>query len=421
MDITSKSELVLAGGGVVAGDDLELLDPGYVVVRDGRITQVGAGEPPAGIPVVDLRGHLVVPGFINCHTHVGDSAFKELGFGLPATVNLLWQPDGLRFQKMAQTPRAELVAAMRRSVRQMISAGTVAFADFREGGAAGVADLREACRDLPIRCLIYARHAKNPLHTAAEFTENRAGLSEDDIDSIVTMLAEADGFSPVWANENTDVSLQQTAQLVRRIGKRLATHACETDGYRNLSLSRTGTPDVTRVVQLVAPDFVVHMTAATDDELDQVIDADIPIVMCPRTQAALGNGVPPFHLAAERGARLALGTDNVMISSPDLLTEMDFLGRALRVITRDPAVLTARQILSSTTIDAARVLQLDDELGSITAGKSASLVVFDLDSLNLGATVDPIASLVQRASANDIRAVLIDGVIAHGSLGGRTT
>src|SRR5690606_11219965 len=109
---------------------------------------------------------------------------------------------------------------------------------------------------------------------------------------------------------------------------------------------------------------------------------DLPLVMCARTQAGLGYGLPPFLDAVRRGLRVGLGTDNAMISSPDLLAELEFLSRALRSATGDPAPVDARRLLAAVTIDAARILKLDAQLGSLDVGKAASMVVLDLRSDN---------------------------------------
>ena len=104
-----------------------------------------------------------------------------------------------------------------------------------------------------------------------------------------------------------------------------------------------------------------------------------------------------------------------MINSPDILAEMDYLGRVTRAITHDTAI-DARRLLAAGTIDAARVLDLDDELGSIDEGKSATIVAFDFTSGNLVDSANPIASLVERASVHDIQAVIVAGALVHGSL-----
>ena len=140
------------------------------------------------------------------------------------------------------------------------------------------------------------------------------------------------------------------------------------------------------------------------------------MVMCARTMASLGRRIPPYAAAIAAGAVVGLGTDNVMMSSPDLLAEVDFLGRSVRSVNADPAVLDARTLLASLTIDGARTLQLDDVLGSLSVGKSASIVAFDMTSANLAFSVNPIASLIERATSADIRAVIVDGRLVQGAL-----
>lgn len=415
------SEYVLTGAHVIAGEDLRLLSPGYVHVRDGVVVDVGEGAPPvprgeAGPRVIDLAGHLMMPGLINCHTHIGDAVVKELGYGVPSDVNLLWQPDGLRHVRMGAMGRDERVSGIRAALRRALATGTVALADFRERGVDGVAELREAAEGLPIRCLAFARHTSFPLHDEGALLANVDGLTEAQLAEVDAGLDVAEGFSPLWANDTTDLGLSQIAGRVRGRGKLLATHAGETDQYREISISRTGQGDVERIVEFLAPDFVVHMTSATDEELDLAVASGLPLVTCARTQAALGYGIPPFVRAAERGAVLGLGTDNAMISSPDLLAELEFMSRSLRSVAGDPAVISARRLLSAVTIDAARILKLDHMLGSLSIGKSASLLVVDMESDNLVGSVAPIASIVDRASPTDLRAVLVDGKLAYGDL-----
>ncbi|GAA3731936.1 amidohydrolase family protein [Leifsonia bigeumensis] len=408
------SEYILAGGDALVGDDLELVSDAHLTIREGRIASIGRGKPTAGVPIVDTSGKLLIPGLINCHTHIGDAILKERGYGYPAGTNLLWQPEGLRHGWMAEHSRQERIGAMRRAAEHMLRLGVVAFADFREGGIEGVKELREACDGLPIRDIIYARHAHAPMHTDDGFLGNEEGLAEEYRQEIEDALSVADGFSPVWANETTDAGLKETADIVRRHGKRLATHACETDLYRQLSLTRAGLADVERVVRFIAPDYVVHMTDASDAELSTIVESGAPIVLCARGQAALGNGFSPYARILGLGGRVGIGTDNLMVNSPDVLAELDFLSRVTRAVTHDTAVVDPRALVASATIEGARILGLDDELGSLVAGKEASIVVLDAQSPNLVDSVDLVASLVERASAADIQGVIVRGELVHG-------
>ena len=201
---TLADEYVLAGGDVVAGDDLALLSPGYRRGARWPDRRCGEGAPPAGPPVIDTTGMLLIPGLINCHTHIEDAALKELAFGVPNGVNLLFEPDGRRHVRMAQLPRADFIAGMRRAAQHMLATGTVAVADYKTGGVAGVAALREAVERLPLRCLIFAGHSVFPVQSDEVLAENREGLSEDQLAEIAATLELADGFAPVRVNDTTD-------------------------------------------------------------------------------------------------------------------------------------------------------------------------------------------------------------------------
>src|SRR5690606_7344002 len=123
----------------------------------------------------------------------------------------------------------------------------------------------------------------------------------------------------------------------------------------------------------------------------------------------------PHSAARAHGADVSLGTDNVMLGSPDVLAALNFLTLATRLGTHGEAV-DATELLRAATIGSARAIGIDDSLGSITPGKSASLVVFDLRRDSLAFTTNPVASLVQRATASDISTVVVDGEVVHGAL-----
>ena len=404
---------ILLGCSAVVSSDLLLRRNVDIVVEKGIIADIrpsaGVGD---GLPAADL---VAFPGLINCHTHLGDAAFADKGFGMDPQ-SLLWPPDGARHHWMAEANRSLLIDAMRMSARLMLASGTVAFADFREQGEPGVSALHEAIRDMPIEGVILGRPATFPLHSDRELAENAAGLSERTVAEATAILKGGDGFSLVWANDTTDEGLRQIRALCDEHSARLAIHAGATPRYRELSLSRTGKSDVARVAEFLQPDFVVHMTAATPEEFAILAAAHIPVVMCARTQAALGQGIPPMPAAVGQGATVTLGTDNAMISSPDLLAELSFFSRALRGVTGNPLTPTPQQLLAAVTKDAARMLRVEDRLGWIDIGREATFFLLDMSTPNLRYSSDPITALVTRATSGDIRTVLVRGNVAAGSL-----
>ncbi len=123
----SESREVLLSGTIIYGDEFEPLE-GYICIRDGIIVEVGEENVEA-----DFEG-IICPRFVNAHTHVGDSAFKDPRF---LSLEELVGPCGLKHRLLEETSRERLLEGMKRSLRDMLATGTFAFADFREGGAGG--------------------------------------------------------------------------------------------------------------------------------------------------------------------------------------------------------------------------------------------------------------------------------------------
>lgn len=407
---------VIAGGTVLAGPEFEVLDPGYVVIAGGRVAEVAAGRAPghAGV-VLDARDTIVVPAFLNAHTHVSDAILKEAGFGR-AHWEIVMPPDGLRHRGFRETPLETVRACMHDTLDYMVACGTSTFVDFREGGLAGVRLLKEAAAPRPIRAVALGRFAEFPPQPLESLEANRGGLTARHRAEVERVLREADGFSLVSANDLTDAALEDLAVTVRATGRLLSIHLAEVPGYRAISLGRTGAGDVDRVLARLRPDFVVHLTDATEPEIDRLAAAKMPVVVCPRIQGVMGNGIPRFDLMMERGMLVALGTDNLMFSSPDPLRELEYGSRLIRAVRRDPSFPSAVQMLQMLTVNPARLLGREADLGSIEAGKCADLVVFDARSANLRPVRDPVATIVHRAEPRDIKAVLHEGRVVHGAM-----
>jgi cytosine/adenosine deaminase-related metal-dependent hydrolase len=410
---------VLQGGIVLAGPEFEVLDPGYLVVEGGRISEMGAGRPAdRSGTLLDARHAILAPAFINAHTHVSDGMIKEVGFGRDYW-ELIMPPDGIRHRALRETTPAELASAIGDALEGMLASGTLTFVDFREGGRAGVHALRRAAAGHPVRAVAMGRFRGYPPQAIEHLERNAGRLTDEELAEVDGVLEIADGFSLVTANDLTDEGLRQVAERVRARGGLLGVHAAEAPGYRTIALSRTGRGDVPRLLDHLRPDFVVHLTQATEDELDALARARVPAVVCPRIQGVMGLGVPRFDWMLERGMVVALGTDNLMLCAPDLLRELEYGSRVVRALRKSATYPSARQLLQMITVNPARILGRDHEIGSLEPDKLADVVVFDARSPNLRPVHDPVATLVNRAEARDIAAVLRQGRVVYGRLAAR--
>ena len=286
----------------------------------------GRPRPRPGEDVVDCEGLLAIPAFVNAHTHVGDSIAKDAAPG--RTVDAAVHPVmGAKPRILARSRPEHLEAMMRAACMSMLAGGTTTFADFREGGRAGAEMLARAASGLPVRPVILGRVE------AYEDVRQRGngggpgGLPRGRLAAqAADLLGACDGVGLSGPNENSDAALRAYARAARR-PKLRAIHAAETAASSSASVRHTGRTESERAL-LLRPHLLVHMTHASASDLGAAARAGAAIVVCPRSNAALGAGLPDVAAMLAAGCRVALGTDNVMVNAPDMFREMDYLRRA---------------------------------------------------------------------------------------------
>ncbi|HEY8528546.1 MAG TPA: amidohydrolase family protein [Paenibacillaceae bacterium] len=363
-----------------------------IVVDHGRIVAIERNVRRDGI---DLRGGLVIPAFVDAHTHIGDTAAKELGIGMPVE-QAVQPPHGLKHRFLQQLSEEQLIASIRQGLKEMLMSGIAAFGDFREGGLDGVRALRKASEGLPIRPVILGR----PL---ADYRANEK-LTERELEMVAE---EADGFGISGINAfDMDVF-----RLMRKIArdKLVAIHVSESPRDAAMSMERYGRTEIQRAFEF-EPDLMVHLTHATEEDMAELKARGQAIAVCPRTNLLLGDGIPPLHEFYRRDIPISIGTDNMMFSSPDMFREMDTASRMTRGATQDPASIDARYLLRSATLSGARALKLDSDLGTVEAGKAASFLVLNASCQSFVYSHDIISSVVHRCSPADISWFICSGV-----------
>jgi cytosine/adenosine deaminase-related metal-dependent hydrolase len=334
------ADRVLAGT-VLRGPEFEPVE-GRVVVEDGEIVAV----EQASVGSDDV----VLPAFVNAHTHLGDSIAKEAGRGLTLE-ELVAPPDGLKHRLLDAADRAETVEAMARSLQFMRATGTVHCVEFREGGVAGVTAIREAAAGTGVDPLVLGRGS-------------------------IEAMEVADGFGASGAN---DADFADERAATREAGKIFGIHAGE-----------VAVSDVQPALDLT-PDHLVHMVHATDAHLDRVEREGIPVAVCPRSNLVTDVGFPPIEALAQR-TTVALGTDNVFLNSPSMFRELAFASKL--------TALEAPEVLRMATAAGAELAGLD--CGVVEPGRPAKLLVVDGDSNNLAGMRDPVRAVVRRAGASDV-------------------
>jgi cytosine/adenosine deaminase-related metal-dependent hydrolase len=350
--MSSHREVLLAGT-IIYGDDFELRE-GYVCLRDGIIREIGSEKVDS-----DLEG-IIAPRLVNAHIHTGDSVIKDPPF-MP--LSDLVGPGGLKHLTLAEAGHERVVEGMIRTLRDMQETGTWAFIDFREGGREGVDLILEALVQLPMEARILGRPGEGEL----EIHESCWGL----------------GISSTRDHEPAEI--QGATDRARRGGRIIGVHAGE-----------AGDDDVCDAIRL-QPRFLVHMNRASKKQLKEVADQGIPVVICPRSNLVTGTGLPDVSTMIDLGITVGVGTDNVMLNSPNMLEEMAWLSKAL--------LHDDRQVFKMCTLNGAKIMGIDQRAGTIEEGKAGRLMVIDRDTNNMWGSFDPLASLVRRVRPSDIMAV----------------
>jgi cytosine/adenosine deaminase-related metal-dependent hydrolase len=419
--------LILKNASLLFGKDLAYVAEGYLEIgKDGIIKKAKRGPYHRGDykkannnTIFDAEGFLIIPGLINAHTHIGDSLGKDVAVdsGLDARVH----PAHGAKQKILQRSKPDhLKTFIRSSALSMMKKGITTFADFREGGAEGVKLLRDAISGLPIKCIVFGRAEYYFDITSSATGAGQRNLPSSALQMTSDVLEISDGLGISGANENSDETLQQYRNLVRarntsatKDKKKLLTaiHAAESKNTMEFSKSHTGKTEVARIMKCLKPDIVIHMTHATEKDISMVARNRTGILVCPRANGIVGAGVPRVAKMLDLGCIIGIGSDNVMLNSPDILRELDYIWKVSRAVER--FFLSARDILKMATVNNAEILRLNS--GYIQSGRAADIIFIDKSHVDLYPIHDPFAAIVQRATEASIKAVMIDGRFVDGA------
>ena len=406
-------QILIQNIAILVGREFKKLDSGSLLIEDGVIKHIGTEKlSKLGIPALNGKGLICIPGLIDAHIHIGDSIAKDIGVG--KTLRELIHPlHGIKTQILVKEPPENLREAISQTAQDMLSCGITTFADFREGGIQGVETATAALSKCKQRVLLLCRpnlaYSENDVYRDREMP-----LSA--LEEASRALNMSSGFGLSGANEYTNSALKQIAQLAGEKRKLIAIHAAESTESVNFSNDTFHASEIERVLAQMVPNFLVHVTHPTSTDLRKISEHGVSIVCCPRANASLGVGTPPICKFLDFGIKVAIGTDNVMLNAPDMFRELDYTARMIKATTHNPAAITSEQILSMATSQAADILGLGSTIGTLEVGKKADILFLDLAAPNLCFSRDVVSSIVHRARPNNIVCVMIEGEIVHGSL-----
>ena len=344
--------------------DGERVRKGYLRLEGDALAEVCDGDPPRG-----TQGGLIISGFVNAHTHLGDS------FAYPAPrismEDLVAPPGGYKHRALGSATAETKTNGMLQSLSIMSLSGTTVFSDFREEGLQGLMMLRGLLLPEHPRAILLGRPA-----------------AEDVLPGEVDRILEA----------SEGIGMSSVTDCPKDLLKRLADSARSKGKLFSIHLSEGVREDVDQVLAL-RPDFVIHATNATNDDLIALAEAKVPVVVCPRSNEFFGNKVDiPRMLAA--GVDVGLGTDNGMICRPDMFEEV----KAAFRVSASMGNISALDVVLMATAQGRKILKAD---GNTTppVEKERDFTVVKVPGK------DPLRELVTTVEAMDVLAVVRGGKV----------
>jgi 5-methylthioadenosine/S-adenosylhomocysteine deaminase len=404
------SSILIKNGTLVTMDAANRIFRGDVLIAHGRITELGATDQSADV-VIDASGCAVIPGFVQTHIHLCQTLFRGTADDL-ALIDWLKQ----RVWPMEAAHTAESIAASARlGIAELIKGGTTCALTMET--VSHTSRVFEVVEETGFRATVGKCMMDKGDEVPKPLQEETARSIEESIALLEQWHGKADGrirycFAPRFAISCTRELLERVGKLARERGVMIHTHASENRTECALVEQETGMRNINYLESVgvmgrhVALAHCVHLT---NNEIEVLKSSGTNVVHCPSSNLKLGSGIAPIAKLVEDGVSVSLGADGAACNNRlDMFTEMR-TAALLQKALHGPEVLPAGRVLRMATIDGARALGLEAEIGSLEVGKRADVAVVGLSQLHTSPEADVVSSLVYAAEAGDVRSVVIDG------------
>ena len=381
----------------------------HTLVIDG--THIAAIVPSAswrndlGATEIDCRRHVLVPGFVNAHTHAAMSLFRGMADDLPL---MEWLEQHIWPAEARVAGREFVRDGTRLAAAEMLTGGTTCFNDMYFFGDEAAAAAIEA----GIRAVIGLIVIGFPSAWASDVDEyfRKAEAVHDQYRGHPLVTS---AFAPHAPYTVDDAALTRVATLAEELDVPVHMHVHETVGEIEGALATHGARPLRRLegLGLLSPRLLaVHMTAIDEDEYELLARTGVNVVHCPESNLKLASGFCPVARLLGAGVNVALGTDGAASNNRlDMLGELRSASLLAKGVSGDPCALPAAQALRMATLSGARALGLDHAIGSLEVGKLADLVAVDLSALGTQPIYDPLSQLVYASQRSQVSDVWVGG------------
>jgi cytosine/adenosine deaminase-related metal-dependent hydrolase len=407
-----------------------IITDGAMAVREGRIVAIDKTQAlrerfPAE-PRTDLKGKVVTPGLINAHVHLAQAMIR----GCADDMELLdwlgkrvWVLQG-NYTEEDGRASAELC------ILEMLKSGTTAFVESMLAERYGFDGIAQVVLRSGIRAAL-SKIVMDVGTYASKDSWMHPGMVEDRETSLKNTLAmhekwngAGDGRLAVWFGPRTPGGVtpelyREISALAKERDMGITVHLAEVQADRIFLKEKYGqTPaQYAESVGLVGSRvLLVHTVWMDADDIHILARTGTNVAHNPASNAKLASGIAPIPEMLAAGVNVTLGTDGGPSDNTyDMVRDMRLASYLHKARTLDPLVTPAEAVLEMATINGARALGWDKEIGSLEVGKQADFVAFDFDKPHLTPSMNPVSTLVCAASGADVDTVVIAGqmIVQH--------
>jgi 5-methylthioadenosine/S-adenosylhomocysteine deaminase len=406
------SSILIKNGTLVTMDQANTIGRGDLLIRDERIAEIGSTSQTADT-IIDARECAVIPGFVQTHIHLCQTLFRGAADDL-ALID--WLKQRVWPMEAAHSPTS-IAASARLGIAELIKGGTTCALTMETVNH--TTEVFKVVEETGFRATV----GKCMMDKGDEVPSALQEQTDNSIDESVALLGEWHGraagrirycFAPRFAISCTRELLERVAGLARAHGVMVHTHASENRTECELVEQESGLRNIAYLDSLgltgrhVALAHCVHLSS---NEIAILKTSGTNVVHCPSSNLKLGSGIAPIAKLLEEGISVSLGADGAACNNRlDMFTEMR-TAALLQKALHGPEVLPANRALRLATIDGARALGLDSEIGSLEVGKRADVAVVRLERLHTTPVKDVVSALVYSTETDDVDTVIIDGRI----------
>ena len=403
VDILIKNALI-----ITVNADREIIKEGSIAIKNGKIFEIFYGLPPIGIDaekVIDGKHHLVMPGWVNTHTHAAMSIYRGLADDLPLMEWLekhIWPAEA----KFGTEQNVRLGTQL--AMHEMIQSGTTCFSDmyfYQDAVAEEVTKvgmrvvLGEGILDFPTPSI------KDPKKS---FTYVEALIKQWQNEDLVTCAV-----SPHAPYTVSEERLRTAKALANKYDVIFHTHLSETAFEVQQSKDLHGLSPVEYLDSIGLLDdktVAAHCVHLSPKDIEIIQHRNMAVAHNPQSNMKLGSGIPPIQQYLDRGIRVGVGTDGVASNNNlNMFEELDVASKLAKAVDMDATRLNANTMLEMGTIKGAEILGLADKIGSIEIGKQADIQIIDLNYSRLLPIYHPSSHIIYAMNGSEVRHVIVNG------------